>query len=70
MSRLCKDCKHFNGVALCLHSSNGDSLVTGRVKPAFSAVKRNHENDCGQSGLYFEPVEKQQPLTKFFGVFG
>jgi hypothetical protein len=69
MSNLCENCKHFNGAALCLHHSNVNSLVTGRVKPVFAVVKRNHENDCGQSGVYFEPAEKQV-LTKSFGVFG
>ena len=68
MSNLCEKCRHYNGATLCLHSSNGNSLVTGRPRPMFAVVKRNHENDCGRMAVYFEPIEKKRTL--FNMIFG
>ena len=68
MSNACESCKHYNGNSLCMHESNGTSLVTGRPQPMFAAVKRNHENDCGRMAVYFEPIEKKRGL--FSMIFG
>lgn len=58
MSKLCKDCRHFDGSHFCLSSRREPDYVFGNNPGHYSAAnERAHstEGSCGPSAIRFKP---------------
>lgn len=63
MTKLCKDCKHFKrdwilffdrSFDKCLRKMEKRSPITGKAKPSFADIQRDHFFLCGPEGKYWE----------------